>query len=253
VALPRAMKGDNIDEAPHHKDRIRMDTRLHTLFIALSMFATASASAQTEAPKPPEVAKAAEAGKPADTAKSADSGKKAGDACENAVAETVRRMRGKDAHEVQFIGAKRALTPTPGDETGVKGEGRYRSAAGSSVPFTYSCAYNAKTGATSGALFRETGTARASTERAWQPDLTHVSPAACETATAAALKDKYPRVGRIVFGSDSRQLRPAPNAHTSLEGKGAVERAPGMSAVPFEYACEIETRSGKVVGVKTSD
>ena len=225
-----------------------MDNRLHPIAIALLLFTSAtSALAQTETAKPADAAKAAEASKPA------DAGKSAGDACENAVAETVRRMRGKEAHEVQFIGARRALTPTPGDETGVKGEGRYRSASGASVPFTYSCAYNAKTGATSGALFRETGAGRASSEQSWQPDLTHVSPAACETATAAALKDKYPRVGRIVFGSDSRQLRPAPNAHTSLEGKGAVERAPGMSAVPFEYSCEIETRSGKVVGVKTSD
>jgi hypothetical protein len=225
-----------------------MNTRLHAIAIAFaSLTIVASAVAQTDAAKPAEPAKAAEASLPA------DAGRKAGDACENAVAETVRRMRGKEAHEVQFIGTKRSLAPTPGDEIGVKGEGRYRSAAGASVPFGYSCAYNAKTGATSGALFRETGAARASSEQAWQPDLTHVSPAACETATAAALKDKYPRVGRIVFGSDSRQLRPAPNAHTSLEGKGAVERAPGMSAVPFEYACEIETRSGKVVSVKTSD
>jgi hypothetical protein len=229
-----------------------MNTRPLLIVTALSLYAAAGALAQTETAKPAN-AKAAENGKAADAAKAADAGKTAGDACENAVAETVRRMRGKDAHEVQFIGAKRALTPAPGDELGVKGEGRYRSASGVSVPFTYSCAYNAKTGGTSGALFRETGAVRAGAEAAWTPDLTHVSPAACETATAAALKDKYPRVGRIVFGSDSRQLRPAPNAHTSLEGKGAVERAPGMGAVPFEYSCEIETRSGKVVSVKTSD
>ena len=58
---------------------------------------------------------------------------------------------------------------------------------------------------------------------------------------------------RIAFGSDSRQLRPAPNEHTSLEGGGAVQRAPGMNAVPFRYRCEIETRSGKVLNVETSD
>jgi hypothetical protein len=180
-------------------------------------------------------------------------GAKAAEACEAAVAETIRRMRGPDAKEVQFLGAKRALSTTQDDETGVKGEGRYRGPSGSAMPFTYSCAYNAKTGATSGAMFRDTGTARAGADKPWQPDLTNVSPEACEAAIAAALKDKHPRVGRIVFGSDSRQLRPAPNAHTSLEGKGAVERAPGMSAVPFEYSCEIEPRSGKVVSVKTNE
>jgi hypothetical protein len=72
-------------------------------------------------------------------------------------------------------------------------------------------------------------------------------------AAASQLKQKYPRIGRIAFGSDSRQLSPAPNAHTQVEGQGALQRAPGMNATPFRYRCEIETRSGKVVSVQTSD
>jgi hypothetical protein len=180
--------------------------------------------------------------------------KSAGDACESAVAETVRRMRGRDAQEVQFIGAKRALSPAPdGDETGVKGEGRYRGVAGRPVPFSYSCAFNTKTGATNGVVFKETGAALAGAEALWQPDLANLSPEACEAATAAALKDKHPRVGRIVFDSGSRALRPAPNARTRLEGQGAVERAPGMNAIPFSYHCEFEARSGKVLSVQTTD
>jgi len=178
---------------------------------------------------------------------------KAGDRCEAAVAETVKRMRGLDAQHVQFVGAKRALSPAADDdETGVKGEGRYRAPNGNSTPFTYSCAFNARTGATSGVMFRETAGGPNSDE-AWQPDLTNVSPDACEAATAVALKDKHPRVGRIAFDSNSRQLRPAPNSHTSLEGKGAVQRAEGMNSVPFSYRCELDTRSGKVVSVQTSE
>jgi len=68
---------------------------------------------------------------------------KAGERCESAVAETVRHMRGRDAQEVQFVGAKRVLTPTSDEEeTEVKGEGRYRgsSASGSVMSFAYSCA-----------------------------------------------------------------------------------------------------------------
>jgi len=178
---------------------------------------------------------------------------KAADRCENAVAETVKRMRGKEAQEVEFFGAKRQIAPTPEEDLGVKGEGRYRRPSGEQVSFSYSCAYNAKTGGTSGALFRETGNAAGGVAKPWEPDLTSVSPEACESATAAALKQKYPRVGRIAFGSDSRKLRPAPNDHTLLEAQGAVERAPGMSLVPFSYRCEFETKGGKVVGVETSD
>ncbi len=206
-----------------------MNTPLHCAGLALLLCATGVAVAA-----PPDTAKAA------------------GDACETAVADTVRRMRGRDAQEVQFIGAKRAISPTPGDETGVKGEGRYRGPAGA-VSFTYSCAFNAETGATGGVVFREIGPARPSGEASWQPDLSKLSPEACEAATAAALKDKYPRVGRIAFDGESRQLRPAPNAGTSLEGQGALERAPGMNSVPFTYRCEFEPHGGKVVSVQTKD
>jgi hypothetical protein len=189
----------------------------------------------------------------ADAAQPPQPGKAASDACEAAVSETVRRIRGRDAAEVQFVGSQRALSPTLGDETGVKGEGKYRGAAGGAVPFTYSCTYNAQTGTTDGVVFRETGVARTTAEAPWQPDLTHLSPEACEAAAAAALKDKYPRVSRIAFGSDSRRLKPVAKERTSLEGQGGIERAPGMSSVPFSYRCEIETASGKVVSVQTSE
>ena len=47
----------------------------------------------------------------------------AGERCEAAVAETVKRMRGKQAQEIQFVGAKRVLAPTKGgDDIDVKGE-----------------------------------------------------------------------------------------------------------------------------------
>jgi len=178
---------------------------------------------------------------------------KAADRCEVAVAETVKRMRGKEAHEVEFFGAKRQIAPTPEEDLGVKGEGRYRTPGGQQVAFSYSCAYNAKTGGTSGALFRETGSSESARPgKPWEPDLLSVSPEACESATAAVLKQKYPRVGRIAFGSDSRKLHPAPNEHTLLEAQGAVERAPGMSLVPFTYRCEFETKGGKIVKVETS-
>jgi len=176
----------------------------------------------------------------------------AGERCESAVAETVRRMRGPRAQEVQFVGAKRAVSPSGDDEIGVKGEGRYSGPNSGTTSFAYSCAFNPKTGGTSGVLFRDTGTPQ-SADAAWQPDLTHLAPRECESAAAAALKDKYPRVGHIAFDPATRQLRPAPNDHTSLEGGGAVVRAPGMNAVPFSYRCEVETRSGRIVGVQTTD
>ena len=184
-------------------------------------------------------------------AAAADASQAAG-RCESEVADTIKRMRGKDVAGVQFTAAARTLSPTVEDEIGVRGEGRYRRGS-NSVGFAYSCSYNAATGATSGVVFREDERTAAATAAPWQPDLTHVSPEACESAVAAVLKDRHPRVGRIVFGSESRRLQPAANARIGLQGKGAVQPAPGMNALPFDYRCEIDPRNGRVLQAQASE
>lgn len=178
---------------------------------------------------------------------------KAAERCEAEVTDTIRRMRGKDVQEVQYIAARRVLTPATDDETSVRGEGRYR-LGGNAVPFTYSCAYNAKSDAASGALFRDIGGApRAPAEKAFEPDLANISPEACESAAAGALKSRHPRVGRIVFGSDSRRMQPGSNGTVLLVGQGAVQRAEGMNSAPFSYRCEVNPRNGRVLEISTSD
>ncbi|MEO7150393.1 MAG: hypothetical protein ABIX46_01585 [Burkholderiaceae bacterium] len=176
----------------------------------------------------------------------------AGDACETAVAQAVTEARGRAAREIRFVGSQRALSTTPGEATGVKGEGRYGGAAGASVPFTYTCAYDASSGATSGVMFSDKGAPEAPAVTT-TADLARLSPEACEAATAAALKDKHPRVDAIRFGSDTRRLSPAGAARTALDGRGAVTRAPGMNAVAFNYRCEFDNRSGKVLRVSTTE
>ncbi|MEW6707286.1 MAG: hypothetical protein AB1430_20755 [Pseudomonadota bacterium] len=171
--------------------------------------------------------------------------------CEESVSSTLQRVRGKAVQDVQFIGAKRALT-VDGDDIGVKGEGLYRR-AGASVPFTYSCAVNLKTGATSGVVFKEAPEALAEQSKPWQPDLTNMSPEACEATVAALLKDKHPRVDGIAFLSDTRQLKPAGGALMSLEGQGTLKRAPGMNPNAFRYRCDLDPRNGKVVAARATD
>jgi hypothetical protein len=175
---------------------------------------------------------------------------KAADDCEAAVTEAVKRMRGKDAQDVQYVKARRMVTPSTDDETSLKGEGRYRGAGGRIVPFSYGCALNTKTGATSGVVFREL--AAIAEERPFQPDLTHLSVSDCDSAAVASLMSKHPRAGHIVIDSEARQLRPAPDERITLVGRGAVEPAPGMNSAPFTYRCELEPRSGRIVSVQTS-
>ncbi len=178
----------------------------------------------------------------------------AGDACENAVAQAVTEARGRAAREIRFVGSQRALSTTPGEATGVKGEGRYSGAGGASVPFTYTCAYSPSSGATSGVMFSDQAAPEAvAAVTPSASDLAQLSPEACEAATAAVLKEKHPRVDAIRFGSDTRQLSAAGAARTALAGRGAVTRAPGMNAVAFDYRCEFDNRSGKVLRVRTSE
>jgi hypothetical protein len=74
----------------------------------------------------------------------------------------------------------------------------------------------------------------------------------CDSAAVASLISKHPRATRIVIDSEARQLRPAQDERIALEGRGAAERAPGMNSAPFTYRCELEPRSGRIVGVQTS-
>lgn len=172
-------------------------------------------------------------------------------ACEAAVAETIKDMRGRAAaQDVQFVASRRVALPKAAGETAFRGEGRYRGSSGASRPFTYSCAYDAAAASTSGVVFRETGGPAAVAEKPWEPDLTSLSPEACESAAASSVTDRYPQAGRISFLSDTRKLRPTRDRRTALEGDGLVERAPGMNPIRFTYRCEIDAR-GKLTAVQT--
>ena len=180
-----------------------------------------------------------------------DATKAAVTACETEVTDTVHQMRARDAQQIEFIAARRVLVPTQNDEVGVKGEGRYRRAAGGTVAFTYSCAFNLKTGKTSGALFNELGQAPASSA-AWQPDLSKLSPEDCELAVATLLRDRHPKGSNLAFNSGSRQLKPAANGRVLLLGKGSMERGPGMRASAVNYQCELDDRSGRILQAEAS-
>jgi hypothetical protein len=214
--------------------------RAAALCAALLALAAAGPLTAAETPAAAPAAPAPRAAKAADPVQG----------CEGAVVESLRRTRGRDATDVQFQpGARVSDAPGGGDEVSVKGEGRYRY-AGRIVGFSYGCAVNLASGATSGAVIRETGpNAPGAQETPFQPDLSRISPADCESLAAAALKRRHPRVDRITLDSESRRLSPGPDQRVLLEGRGAMQPAPGMYAVPFTYRCEIDPRNGRIVAV----
>lgn len=189
-------------------------------------------------------------------------GEAAAKACEDEVEQTVKRMR-DGVTAVQFVGSKRVLAAISDDETGINGEGRWRNRGGGATAFTYSCTYNAANNTTSGVLFRERrgldtaalapAAARGARAPALAADAPIRSTEACESAVVQALQDKHPRAAGIVFGSDSRRLAPAAEARTTLEGEGALQRAPGMNREKFSYRCLFDPRSGRVERVSLAE
>lgn len=173
--------------------------------------------------------------------------------CETAVTAAIQKSRGANAKHVQFVATKHAVHPAPAAsepaEGSVQGEGRYQGTGGS-MPFTYSCTLDAQSHDVSGVIFKDTGTPARQAEKPWQADLAHLSPEACEAGAATAVKAQYPRAVQVVLSSRSRQLTAAPNAHTYLHGQGSMERAPGMPTSAFTYRCELETATGKLLGVQ---
>jgi hypothetical protein len=173
--------------------------------------------------------------------------------CETAVTAAIQKSRGANAKQVQFVTAKRAAHPASAAsepaERSVQGEGRYQGAGGN-MPFTYSCTLDAQSHDVSGVIFKDTGTPARHAEKPWQADLAHLSPEACEAGAATAVNAQYPRAVHVLLSSRSRQLTAAPNTHTYLHGQGSMERAPGMPTSAFTYRCELETATGKLLGVQ---
>jgi hypothetical protein len=213
--------------------------------------ATSPAPAGTATPAPAAAIPAAPAAPAASAPPVRVDSARAIERCETSVTATLRQLRGNGAQNVRFVPSERVVLPGEDAELAVRGAGQYRgnARADASRAFTYVCSYNVASGTTSGVALREAAVAEA---EPWQPDLSRISPEACDSAVARALTDKHPRVARIAIEPDTRRLRPGNEGQLLLLGQGAVERAPGMSAVPFSYTCEVDPRSGQVVAVRTS-
>lgn len=187
-------------------------------------------------------------------AASAPAAKSHGDAlaqCETAVDKSIHEIRGKQVGDLQFGADARAVS-TDGDRVDVKGSGRYRRGAGAPIPFTYSCAYDEASGATSGVLFREADTAATPPLPVWQADLSKISPEACEAAAAKTLQANHPRASGIVFDGDTRKLGPGAEGRTALSGTGRMVPAPGMNPGKFKYRCEFDAE-GRLAAAAAGD
>ena len=119
--------------------------------------------------------------------------------CERAVRQALVPQAGSAA-EVRFS----ATPPVPrslfdGGQIVLQGEGQWRDAA-ALRKFKYSCNLDQRSGEAVGVVIRQMGPpAQAEPKPIKDPDLSHLSPSACESGAAMALQQRWPRVSQITF------------------------------------------------------
>ena len=185
---------------------------------------------------------------------SAPSGGAASAACERATRDTLRNARGP-APDVSF-NAPPAVVPGSADASGVvlRGAGRVRGANGALRTFTYSCNFDSRKGEVAGVVVRDAaGESNVVRAADVEPDLANVSPVACESAAASALKQRWPNVSRIAFNPATRSLRQSSADSADLSGQGTAMPQPGAPATHFSYRCSIDPRNGRVLATTVDD
>jgi hypothetical protein len=128
------------------------------------------------------------------------------EACERSARQAVPASA-REPVEVTFTGAP-SVQPGPGidGQQVLRGAGRWRGAGGMRS-FSYTCNVDPRSGEAVGLVLRDTTpvAVKAPPPRPpAEPDLSELSPAACESSAVAALKERWPYVSQISFDARTR-------------------------------------------------
>ncbi len=80
-----------------------------------------------------------------------------------------------------------------------------------------------------------------------EPDLSALSPAACESNAAEALQRRWPRASKISFDRATRTFNQPTALVAELRGSGRAMPLPESPSTFFEYECAIDARDGQVL------
>jgi hypothetical protein len=178
----------------------------------------------------------------------------AASACERAARSTLNTSRA-DTVEVSFSAPVVAPGPADAAEVVLRGAGRARSSAGTRS-FSYSCSFDTRSGEVVGVVLRDAQGAApqpAVAVRSVEPDLSNLSPPACESAAAAALKQRWPRVSRIAFNAGTRTMEQDSLGNAALQGQGTAQPAPDAPSTHFTYTCAVDPRNGRVLATRITN
>ena len=210
-----------------------MRPRLPAFLFAAGAFASAAVPAQPAAPKPAHADAVA--------------------ACERAARQSIAPQAAQSP-EVTFDAAPAIDSGLSGDSQVVlRGSGHWRSPDGPRR-FAYSCNVDLRSPESVGLVMRDlTPPGQAQVARARpEPDLSHLSPVACESSAAAALKQRWPRVSQINFDGNTRSLEQDSPSRAALHGQGHALPAPDAPQTHFGFDCEFDPRDGRVLATRIS-
>ena len=176
-------------------------------------------------------------------------------ACERAVRNTLLADRGVAASTSASFDAAPTSLPGAGDaaETAWRGSGQWRN-ANQVRTFRYSCTFDTASREVAGVVVRDGGDAAAALPaRTVEPDLSQLSPAACESAAAQALKQRWPGVAQIAFDAGTRRLAQTVGGPAELQGQGRALPSVRDATKHFSYDCSVDPRNGRVLALRLND
>ena len=192
---------------------------------------------------------------PAAAEKSEPVGQQAVAACEKAVQDLLA-TKGTPVADVKFIGTPTSQPRLSGDgQLALQGAGNWRTNGGINT-FAYTCNVDAESFEVFGVVMRDTSPSSAkktpTKASGLEPNLTNISPTACESSVAAILRKRWPRVSEISFESSTRQLNQAGPNTTELQGQGRALASPGAAVSHFSFDCEFDSRDGRILNTQVS-
>jgi len=173
-------------------------------------------------------------------------------ACERAARQTLS-TRGTGPVDVRFDAAPSVEPGLSSESQMLRGAGRWKSGGNAHV-FSYTCNVDLKTSEAVGLVMRDAAaTAAAPPARApAEPDLSSLSPAACESSAAEILQRRWPRVSGVVFDRATRTFRQQDAITAELRGSGRALPLADSPLTFFEYACTLDPRDGQVLRTRIS-
>jgi hypothetical protein len=177
------------------------------------------------------------------------------EACERSARQAVPTST-REPVEVTFTGAPAVQPgPTIDGQVVLRGAGRWRAASGMRT-FTYTCNVDKGSAEAVGLVLRDTtpaAAAKAAPPRPpAEPDLSELSPAACESSAVAALKARWPRVSQISFDARTRVFNQPSADSALLHGSGQALPSADSATRLFGFDCELDPRDGRVLGISIS-